>query len=76
MASNAYIKSLLWLVSLGGIGYGLLLFTEPSQEKLEKIKASASRPHSIEDEKKKLLFTKLLKEPATEVPIYIKKKDN
>lgn len=77
MASNIYVKSLIWLTTLGGIGYGLLRLTEPSEEKLNKIRATTSAIHLTEDEKKKLLFMKKLQEAATaKTPIYLKKKDD
>lgn len=60
MASNPYIKSLIWLISFGGIGYGLLRLTEPSEEKLAKIRATTAGVHLSEDEKKKLLFLQKL----------------
>lgn len=76
MASNPYIKSLIWLVSLGGTGYALLLLTEPSAEKLDKIKSSSSNTHISEDERKKLLFMQRLKEATTDkTPIYMQKKE-
>ncbi|XP_034472374.1 uncharacterized protein LOC117780083 [Drosophila innubila] len=81
MASNPYVKSLLWLVGFGGIGYGLMLLTEPNADKIERIKASVSPTHLTEDEKKKALFMKKLQEAAsTSTPIYrtatSDKKDN
>lgn len=60
MASNPYIKSLIWLISFGGIGYGLLRLTEPSEEKLAKIRATTAGVNLSEDEKKKLLFLQKL----------------
>lgn len=76
MAAGVYVKSLIYLSSLGGLGYVLLLFTEPSREKLEKIKESVSKAHLREDEQKNLLFAKRLKGSTIEVPIYTKKKEN
>ncbi|EDW63983.1 uncharacterized protein [Drosophila virilis] len=82
MASNPYVKSVLWLVGFGGIGYGLMLLTEPSAEKIERIKASGSPGQYNADDKKKALFMQKLQEAATSsTPIYRQaantdKKDN
>lgn len=81
MAANPYVKSLIWLVGFGGIGYGLMLLTEPNAEKIERIRASGSPTQLSEDEKKKALFMKKLQEAATtSTPIYrpatSEKKDN
>ena len=77
MALNPYVKSLFWLLSIGGIGYGLMILTEPSEEKLAKIRSTTAGVHLSEDEKKKVLFLKKLKEAATtKEPIYLKKPDN
>lgn len=77
MASNVYVKSIIWLTSLGGLGYGLMVLTEPSEEKLSKIRATTASAHLTETEKKKILFLKRLQEAATDPsPIYIKKKEN
>lgn len=79
MASNPYVKSVVLLLGSGGIGYGLMLLTEPSAEKLERIKASGSLNA---DQQKKALFMQKLKEAATDsTPIYRQtpgadKKDN
>ncbi|EDW11097.1 uncharacterized protein LOC6575646 [Drosophila mojavensis] len=79
MASNPYVKSIVLLLGSGGIGYGLMLLTEPSAEKLERIKASGSLNA---DQQKKALFLQKLKEAATDsTPIYRQrpgadKKDN
>lgn len=71
MASNPYVKSLIWLIGFGGAGYGLLLLTEPSAEKIERIKASAAPNHPNIDQQKKALFMKKLQEAATtSTPIY------
>ncbi|XP_022224397.1 uncharacterized protein LOC111075410 [Drosophila obscura] len=72
MFGNPYLKSLLWLVSFGGIGYGLMLLTEPNAEKIERIKASSrGHPNQTDDEKRKALFMKRLQEAAnTSTPLY------
>jgi len=76
MANNPYFKSLIWLVLSGAAGYGLLRLTAPSQEKLEKIKATASRAHLSEEEEKKVLLMKHMKDAATgaQQPIYLQNK--
>lgn len=71
MASNPYVKSLFWLLSIGGLGYGLMIVTAPSEEKIAKIRATTAGVHLTEDEKKKVLFLKKLQEAA-----YLKKPDN
>lgn len=77
MALNPYVKSLFWLLSIGGIGYGLMILTEPSEEKIAKIRSTAAGVHLSEDEKKKVLFLRKLQEAATsKEPIYLKKPDN
>ncbi|KAH8409594.1 hypothetical protein KR222_010017 [Zaprionus bogoriensis] len=71
MASNPYVKSLLWLIGFGGAGYGLLLLTEPNAEKIERIKASARPVHPDVSSQQKALFMKKLQEAATtSTPIY------
>ncbi|XP_013109564.1 uncharacterized protein LOC106088539 [Stomoxys calcitrans] len=77
MASNPYVKSLIWLVSFGGIGYGLLRLTEPSDEKIAKIRATTAGVHLSEEEKKKLLFLKKLQSAVTDkTPVYLKKSED
>ncbi|XP_034099516.1 uncharacterized protein LOC133847594 [Drosophila sulfurigaster albostrigata] len=71
MYSNPYVKSVLWLIGFGGMGYGLMLLTEPSAEKIERIRASGSPTQLTVDEKKKALFMEKLKAAATSsTPIY------
>ncbi|KAH8377472.1 hypothetical protein KR093_005646 [Drosophila rubida] len=71
MASNPYVKSVLWLIGFGGMGYGLMMLTEPSAEKIQRIRASASPTQLTVDEQKKALFMEKLKEAATSsTPIY------
>jgi len=72
MAALVYIKSLLWLVGLGGLGFGLLKLTSPSSEKIAEIKSKNSA-YLTEDEKRKLLFIQRLKQSTTETPIYSQK---
>lgn len=76
MAAIVYIKSFLWLVSLGGLGYGLMVLTAPSQEKIDAIKAK-NKIYLSEEEKKKALFLERLQKATTEEPIYLRNsKDN
>ncbi|EDW03856.1 uncharacterized protein LOC6562419 [Drosophila grimshawi] len=72
MASNPYVKSVLLLVGAGGLGYALMLLTEPNAEKIERIKASARGPRQFNaDDEKKALFMKKLQEAAiNSTPIY------
>lgn len=73
--ANPYVKSLFWLVSCGGVGYGLMLLTAPSEEKLAKIRATTSAVYINEDERKKALFLKRMQEAASDPePIYLKNK--
>ncbi|XP_037817227.1 uncharacterized protein LOC119607408 [Lucilia sericata] len=77
MASNPYVKSLFWLISIGGLGYGLMRLTAPSEEKIAKIRATTAGIHLTEDEKKKVLFLKKLQEAAYQKdPVYLKKPEN
>ncbi|XP_061390821.1 uncharacterized protein LOC133326154 [Musca vetustissima] len=77
MASNPYVKSLIWLVAFGGIGYGLLRLTEPSEEKLAKIRSTTAGVHLSEDEQKKILFLRKLQSAATEnAQVYLKNRDD
>ncbi|XP_005177581.1 uncharacterized protein LOC101897786 [Musca domestica] len=77
MASNPYVKSLIWLVAFGGIGYGLLRLTEPSEEKLAKIRSTTAGVYLSEDEQKKIQFLKKLQSAAAEnAPVYSKKKED
>lgn len=74
--ADRFVKSAIWIASFGGVAYLLQLITTPSAEKIEKIKASSSRAHLTDEEKKKILLMKRLKEAATGQPIYsITKKD-
>ncbi|BFF96032.1 uncharacterized protein DMAD_13311 [Drosophila madeirensis] len=72
MFGNPYLKSLFWLVSFGGIGYGLMRLTEPNADKIDRIKASVrGNIHQTDDEKRKALFMKRLQEAAaTSTPLY------
>lgn len=62
MAGNIYVRSLMWLVCSGGLGYALLLITRPSEEKLARIRATTSRPENYENEKRYKLFSQKLQE--------------
>lgn len=73
--ANAYVKSLIWLLTFGGIGYGLMIVTEPSEEKLNRIRNSSSSTHLSNEDKNKLIFLQKLKEAASSDPIYFKKND-
>lgn len=64
MASNPYVKSFFWLLSIGGLGYGLMILTAPSAEKIAKIRATAAGISLTEDEKQKILFLRKLREAA------------
>lgn len=71
MSGNPYFKSALWLLGFGGMGYGLMLLTEPNAEKIDRIKASASGSKLSADDQKKALFMKKLQEAATtSTPLY------
>ncbi|EDV31320.1 uncharacterized protein Dana_GF19705 [Drosophila ananassae] len=72
MSGNPYFKSVLWLLGFGGMGYGLMLLTEPNAEKIDRIKASASGSTKLSaDDQKKALFMKKLQEAATtSTPLY------
>jgi len=71
MLSNPYFKSVLWLIGFGGMGYGLMVLTEPNAEKIERIKASVSGEKLSADDQRKALFMKKLQEAATtSTPVY------
>lgn len=71
MASNPYVKSIIWLATFGGIGYGLMELTKPSEAKLAKIRATTGSVHLTEEEKKKIVFLKKLQQSI--VPVDSKK---
>ncbi|XP_016973141.1 uncharacterized protein LOC108040255 [Drosophila rhopaloa] len=76
MLSNPYFKSVLWLIGFGGMGYGLMLLTEPNADKIERIKASSSS--SANDQRKALFMKKLQEAATTSAPVYrpsVDKKD-
>ncbi|XP_053958949.1 uncharacterized protein LOC128863693 [Anastrepha ludens] len=77
MATNPYVKSLIWLVCAGGIGYGLLRLTEPSEEKIQRIKETGGATHLSNEELKKLQFMQRMREAASgqTPPIYLQKKE-
>lgn len=74
MSLYLYVKSFLWLAGFGGLGYGLMRLTEPSQEKIEKIRNIGSPPQTAEQRRQKELLIAKLKEAATSTPIYLRKK--
>ncbi|XP_073821107.1 uncharacterized protein [Musca autumnalis] len=77
MATNPYVKSLIWLVAFGGIGYGLLRLTEPSEEKIAKIRSTTAGVHLSEDEQKKIQFLRKLQSAASDnAPVYFKRKED
>lgn len=76
MAGAVYFKSFLWLTALGGLGYGLLQLTQPSEEKLSKIREYSKSTSLTEEEKRKILFMQKLQEAAGESkPVYIQRSD-
>lgn len=71
---NVYIKSVVYLAVFGGAGYVLSEITKPSKEKLELLKRQ-QHDGTVEDNSKKALFMKKLKEASeSSEPIYLKKK--
>ncbi|XP_052852960.1 uncharacterized protein LOC128262630 [Drosophila gunungcola] len=72
MLSNPYFKSVLWLIGFGGMGYGLMLLTEPNADKIERIKASgaSSKALSADDQRKALFMKKLQEAATTSTPVY------
>lgn len=66
-----WIKSAVYLAVFGGLGYGLLELTKPSEEKLNQLRHPGLQ---AEDKSKKALFLKKLQEASHEEPIYLKKK--
>lgn len=68
---NPYIKSIVWLVSCGGIGYVLLELTKPNGKKLQAIRESAGVPFLTEQQRQKQLFMQKLQQStlAQKIPI-------
>lgn len=70
----AYVKSVIYLGVFGSLGYVLMKFAEPSEEKKKKISGTGySDPSSNERKSQKALFLEKLKEATTDTPIYLKK---
>uniref|UniRef100_A0A182PA80 Uncharacterized protein n=1 Tax=Anopheles epiroticus TaxID=199890 RepID=A0A182PA80_9DIPT len=66
-----WVKSVVYLAIFGGVGYGLLELTKPSEEKLNQFRYSSVES---EERSKKALFMKKLQQASHEEPIYLKKK--
>ncbi|XP_049282932.1 uncharacterized protein LOC125763622 [Anopheles funestus] len=67
-----WIKSAVYLAVFGGIGYGLLELTKPSEDKLKQLRYSSL---DSDEKNKKALFMKKLQQASYEEPIYLKKKN-
>ncbi|XP_050078891.1 uncharacterized protein LOC126565726 [Anopheles maculipalpis] len=67
-----WVKSVVYLAVFGGLGYGLLELTKPSEEKINQLRYSAV---DSEEKSKKALFMKKLQQASYEEPIYLKKKN-
>lgn len=66
-----WVKSVVYLALFGGIGYGLLEVTKPSEEKIKQFRYPGV---DTEEKTKKALFMKKLEQASREEPIYLKKK--
>lgn len=66
-----WVKSVVYLALFGGLGYGLLELTKPSEDKLKQFKYPGLE---TEEKSKKALFMKKLEQASREEPIYLKKK--
>lgn len=70
----AAIKSCVYLGIFGTLGYVLMKFSEPSEEKKRKIAQTGySDPSSNEKKTQKALFLEKIKQATTDTPIYLKK---
>lgn len=70
----AIIKSCLYLGAFGTLGYVLMIFAEPSEEKKRAIRNTGFKdPQTDEVKTQKALFLEKLKEATTSEPIYLKK---
>lgn len=67
MASK-YFKSLLLLLGFGSAGYILLEVSKPSEDKLKQIRAIGGTSVLSEEERKKILFLRKLKQSANLEP--------
>lgn len=73
--ASLYIKSLAYIGIFGGIGYLLMKFTEPSEEKRRAILGSKSVETESEVRNRTELFLKKLKEPSSsDTPIILQNK--
>lgn len=74
MAGNVYVRSLKWLVSCSAVGYGLLILTRPSEEKLQRIRETTSTFENYQNERRNILFSQQLQkaiglnEPLASLP--------
>lgn len=71
---NVYIKSVVYLVAFGGIGYVLSELTKPSKEKLELIKRQQGGGPIVDKGQKALFMQKLKEASESSEPIYLKRK--
>jgi hypothetical protein len=74
MAPNVYIKSLIWLAGLGGLGYALLQLTPDNRGTADQFKTKYSTILSDEQKKNQQLLDKL-RDSTKETPIYLKKQN-
>lgn len=76
MSAARIIKSSLYLIGFGALGYVLTIFAEPSEETKRKIAGTGFKdPQSNEVKTQKALFLEKLKEATTDTPIYLKRKE-
>ncbi|XP_040167063.1 uncharacterized protein LOC120902410 [Anopheles arabiensis] len=68
-----WVKSVVYLAIFGGVGYGLLELTTPSEDKLKQFRQPGLE---AEEKGKKALFMKKIQEASREEPIYLKKKSD
>lgn len=74
MASTVYIKSLVYLVTIGGVGFALLKLTEPKAAETSKELRERHCNLSPADRRKKELLLEKLREATTSEPIYLQNK--
>lgn len=69
---QAYLKSAFYLVAFTGTGYVLMKLSEPSAEKLKKIRSTGSSPSDLTYEQKKTqLMLDTIKGSVSKKPVYL-----
>lgn len=72
---QAYLKSAFYLVAFTGTGYVLMKLSEPSPDKLKKIRELGSSGDLTYEQKKTKLMLDTIKGSVHEKPVYLKSRD-